>query len=326
MSLIFNTNEVLTVNNLLLEYSNSKDTIRNLIEKMSFSIQTPETTFDTLYKVYTKEIISTPVINILKTNIVNNNEVLKTIPMKIKVNIVNDEVYLLTKKNVYIISSTDYNEILNDSYVKHISECTEIDLDNTYGNCVSNDCYILFTSLYHLYNTGIPYNELNDIGVDRNSKIRYLHIEIPEEYLDLMLSKISGYKIYFTNSITRNDVWIPKQYFDEIFTTDITLVKNNRVRDFIWYIREVCKDTSMDNDKVVRRCYNLIKDRLYSEWNELDINEVYEDFPSLAELDDFSDTTIVKLTIVGNTDELTILTDTGYILLDNILIKLKDNL
>jgi len=329
MSLVFNVNEVLTIKDLLAEYQN--ESISNFIEKLSYSINSSITDKDTLLDTYSElrlpSLMSSD--NIL-TDLLDNINVLQFVPIKIKVNIVNNEVMLFINGNIYVISKTDYDSILtnDDSYSVIISDIKTNNMftDETINNCINSECYYLHTRLYRLFKLDVNIIDILTLGLDYTQEILFIHTEIPLINLNEFLNSITGNESYIVNKHTRTDTWVTKSLFDNLFNKDMVSIKNNRIREFVWYVRNYCKGKDTTRDYVLKDCFSVINNKLSTEWSNIKASELSEDFPELANISDFTNIELVKVTVIGLKGSLNINASTTSVLLNNQLEKLKYDL
>jgi len=329
MSLVLNVNEVLTVKDLLAEYQ--KGNMTDFIEKLSYSINSPITGKDTLLDTYSE--LQSPSLmssdNIL-TDLLENVNVLQFVPLKIKVNIVNNEVMLFINGNIYIISKSDYDLIItnDDSYSIHIDSVNtnNVFTDNDESNCINSECYYLHTRLYRLFKLNVNIIDILTLDLDYTQDLVYIHTEIPLINLNDFLNSITGKESYIVNKHTRTDTWVTKSLFDNLFTKDMVKIKNNRIRKFVWFIREYCNGRDTTKDYILKDCFSMINNKLSTEWSNIKASELSEDFPELVNISDFTNIELIKVTVIGLKGTLNINTNTTSVLLNNQLEKLKNDL
>lgn len=329
MSLVYNVNEVLTVEDLMSGY-NDKTSIKNLIEKLGYSVNSNLTNVDILLDTFSElQNISLFSSDNVTTNMLHNVEYLKLIPLKIKVNIVNNYAMLFINNNVYSIQKADYDNIISksDSYVVSISGLdTNTLLDDTDDNCINDECFYLHTRLYRLYGLNISIIDILELGIDYSQDLVYIHTEIPLTNLNDYLNSIDNNENYIVNKKTRTDIWVSKSLFDNIFTKDMSNIKNNRIREFVWYVRDYCKGKDTTKDYILKDCFSIIKNKLTTQWSNIKDVELAEDFPELVNISDFMNIPMVKVTVSGRKGSLNINANTSSVLLNNQLEKLKNDL
>jgi len=328
MALVFNVNEVLTIKDLLAEYQN--ESISNFIEKLSYSINSPITGKDTLLNTYSELLLPALMSsdNIL-TDLLENINVLQFVPIKIKVNIVNNEAMLFINGNVYVISKTDYDLILTkkDSYSIPIDRSnTNSLLADTKDNCINSECYYLHTRLYRLYKLPVNIIDILTLGLDYTQRLLFIHTEIPLINLNDFLNNITGKESYLVNKHTRTDTWVTKNLFDDLFNKNMSAIKNNRIREFVWYVRSYCEGKDTTRDYVLKDCFSMVNNKLSTAWSNISTAELAEDFPELSNISDFTNIELVKVTVIGLKRSLNINTNTSSVLLNNQLEKLKNDL
>jgi len=328
MALVNGINEVLTVKDLLIvNDDNDTNSVINLINKIDKSVNSHLSKYDSLMNNFFNK---TPVLlsnDDIITDLTYDIELLRFIPISIKVNIVNDKVYLFINDNIYDITIDEYNNIINDpiSYVTDINLLENNVVDNDKIHSVNEEFYLLHTRLFNLYNLNINFNDILKNGLDYNDLV-YITTDVPSQYLDLYLTMFKNIDCYIVNKVYKVDTWINFDFFERLFTIDITLIKNNRVREFVWYVRKVCEGKNFDLDSDVRFAFNIIKNKITSSWSKLSNNDIMEDFPELSELYNYDNIVINRLMMIGNKNNIIINSDTGLLLLDNKLNKLKIDL
>jgi len=324
MSLVINTNVSLSVSDILYDYKSP--TIENLLDKLYYSIQLDETKVDKILESF----MSKNPLNIgdsLDMSFKTNLDILRSIPITIKVNVVAGNVYLFLNKEVIEIQPDLYERCINNTNSSQVLY-TDDNPDYKYfsGECISNKCYILHTRLFYLYKMGIEYKYLKDIVPDEIQQLRYLHIEVPTIYVKTMLEHISGYDDYFTNKFTFKNIWIDEQFLHDLFNKPMNSIKHSHVRDMVWKVRKECKRIRLTNYKQVSMCYSNIRNIIDNEFTDVKLDDLKEDFPILNRMEDFSDVEITRLTIVGLKDKLQFTEIFEYPLLNNIINKLKHEL
>ena len=325
MSLVLGINEVLTCKDMLLSFSdNGINSISNMITKINYNINNNLTKYDNIYRTFNNEIANESLTNMIDSNYNNVLDITNMLPVKIRINIVNNEVYFFIGGEIVIVSIDNYNNIINnkDSFVIKIDEN---DLLKDERKCINDECYFLYTRVNLLHGLNINFNQITSLGLEYDN-IVYMYIDTPSIYKDLILSKINNYSGYIVDTIKTYKPFNSNTFLENIFTKHMEDIKNNRVRDFILNVRKHCKGKSLTKNDDIIYIYNYISKKISSEWSKLKNSELVEDFPELANIDDFNNMETIKMLIVGNKHNLSINTETDYPLITNKLNRLKENL
>jgi len=325
MASVYGVNEILTVQDLIIiNTDNGINSVKNLINKIDKSINSPLSNYDNIINNFNSK---TPILlssDKIITDLIYDIDLLKFIPISIKVNIVNNEAFLFINDNVSVITIDEYNTILNDSksYITNVNLLKNNVVDNDESHSINEEFYFLHTRLYNLYNLNINIYDILSNGLDYNDLV-YITTDVPSRYLDLYLTMFNNIDCYVVNKVYKTDTWVNNNFFNRLFTIDMTIIKNNRVREFVWYVRKVCEGKNFDLDIDVKFTYDVIKRKISSTWSKLSNAEVLEDFPELSELYNYDNIVINKIMIIGNKNNIVIKNNTGLLLLDNKLNKLK---
>jgi len=325
MSLVLGINEVLKCSDMILSYSdNGINSVSNIITKINYSINNYLTNFDNIYKTFNNEISNESLSNIIDTNYDTVLDITNILPVKIKINIVNEEVYFRIDNGIIVVSKLEYENILSndDSFIIKINEN---DLLDTNDKCLNDECYYLYTRVNRLYNLNMNMNQILSLGLEYDNVV-YMYIDIPIIHKDLILAKIHNYDGYIVDTIKTYSPFISDSFLYNLFNKPMEDIKNNRVRDFALNIRKRCSGKSLTNNDEIITCYKYISKKISSEWSELKNDEMIEDFPELSNIYDFDNIETIKILIVGNKDRLYIDTTTDFPLITNKLNKLKTDL
>lgn len=327
--LLDNSSSVLNIKDFISNYN--KPTIHNLLDKISYTVNTVNSEPNNVIEVFNKN-------NILQT-IMSNLDIIKhykhshkktmdlteLVPVRIKCNLLDNEVFILNEHKVSSIDLEDYNNIISkeNTIVEKIDMIDNNDIYKDISNCLNDKCYNVYTRLQYLHNLGIEVNDIKNINLDDD--IIFIYIEVPTVMLDEVIDNVIDKDQYYVNTMVRRASWLNPTFINNIFTKPMNEIINNNVRKFIWEIRKdyekIGLHTIINNDMIqsIKKLMNVI-------WNDDNISELIEDFPELKLLDNNIDIELSKILFIGSRRRIKINSNSTDELTNLILEKVKEEI